>query len=253
MNNLPYPNFGLVLTGGGAKGAYQAGALQYIAELGLIPNIIAGTSIEKLLKETVDISELKKGIELWVTVFPALKIPGLDYEWIIDLIRAKMGTDAHWICAQDCHNSETLYNLLLASSALPLAFPSRKVNDKKYIDGGLADNIPIRALKNRGCQNIIVIHLRNGLVWNRSDFAEQTIIEIRPEKPINKAETLLGLVDTWLDFSSERIAELKQRGYEDAKRCLIPITETFMVVKEQRNIQKSLINSTQMLIDNLPL
>lgn len=39
---------GLVLTGGGAKGAYQVGALQYIAELGLEPQIIAGTSIGAL-------------------------------------------------------------------------------------------------------------------------------------------------------------------------------------------------------------
>lgn len=31
------PLFGLVLAGGGAKGAYQAGALMYLAEIGFEP------------------------------------------------------------------------------------------------------------------------------------------------------------------------------------------------------------------------
>jgi NTE family protein len=40
---------GLVLVGGGAKGAYQAGALKYLAEETAIePQIIAGTSIGAL-------------------------------------------------------------------------------------------------------------------------------------------------------------------------------------------------------------
>ena len=42
------PKFGLVLAGGGAKGAYRVGALKYIAELGIVPQIIAGISIGAL-------------------------------------------------------------------------------------------------------------------------------------------------------------------------------------------------------------
>ncbi|GEM_PF-623660 len=332
MNKLNHPSFGLVLTGGAAKGAYQVGALKYIAEIGLIPDIIAGTSIgalngavlassdsfndgvtrlelvwkklgneiilrpnsnkiletisyasqlfapnfkhwliqfltyqgllkdntaifdpepiEKLLRETVNLSDLKMGIELWVTVFPSLNIPGLSYDWMIDLIRSQMGVDAHWFCTQDCQDQETLYNLLLASSALPFAFPSRQVNGKYYIDGGLADNVPVRALKNRGCQNIIVIHLHNGVTWNRHDFPQQTIIEIRPEKPINKSENPLDIIDTYLDFTQERITDLKQRGYEDAKKCLETIIETFITVKSQRKTQELLINSTEKLLND---
>ena len=39
---------GLVLAGGGAKGAYQAGAVKYLAEIDFVPHIIAGTSIGAL-------------------------------------------------------------------------------------------------------------------------------------------------------------------------------------------------------------
>lgn len=327
---------GLVLTGGGAKGAYQVGALQYIAELGLEPQIIAGTSIgalngavlsscrpfpyavqrlnqlweqlskaeilrintgtvlrtfsyatqaftptlrgwlldfliteglmqnssaifdpapiEQLLREAVNPGELRRGIELWVTVFPSLKIPALGYDWLVDLIRARTGTDAHWLCIQDCTDDETVYKLLLASAALPLAFPSREVNGQSYIDGGLADNVPLRALAKRGCKNVIVIHLKNGAAWNRHDFPEQTVIEIRPEQRIEKSDTpIIGKIDSYLDFSSERIAELKKRGYEDAKRCLTPIMEVFITVKDQRESHNSLVNSTQRLLNDPPL
>ncbi len=332
---LVNPQLGLVLTGGGAKGAYQVGALKYIAELGLEPQIIAGTSIgalngavlsayrpfpyavqrlnqlweqlgkakilrpntgavlrsfsyatqtftptlrgwlldflvaegfmqdssaifdpapiEELLREAVKPDELRRGIELWVTVFPSLKIPGLGYDWLVDFIRARTGTDAHWLCIQDFTDDE-IYNLLLASAALPLAFPSRKVNGKSYVDGGLADNVPLRALAKRGCKNIIVIHLKNGAAWNRHDFPEQTVIEIRPSEGIEKSDTLIiGKINSYLDFSSERIAELKKRGYEDAKRCLIPIMEVFRTVKDQRQSHNSLVNSTQRLLNEPPL
>lgn len=330
------PKFGLVLAGGGAKGAYQAGALKYLAELGLVPQIIAGTSIgalngavlashtpfpeavsqlsqmwqqlgessilrpntgtvwqtfsyaaqtfvptlrewllnflveeglikdrsavfdpapiEELLKESVNPANFSTGIELWVTVFPSLKIPGLGYDWLIDLVRARTGTDAHWLRVQDFTDDETIYNLLLASAAIPLAFPSRKVNGKAYVDGALADNVPLKALAARGCTHAIVIHLGNGTAWSRHDFPEQTILEIRPEKPIDSSDRLLiGSISSLLDFSCDRLYELQQHGYADAERCLEPIIQTLIATKNQRHTHDALANSTQMLLEDLPL
>ncbi len=330
------PKFGLVLTGGGAKGAYQVGALKYLAELAIVPQIIAGTSIgalngavlashapfseavnrlsrmweqlgnapilrpntgtvlqtfsyaaqtfvptlrewvldflvqeglikdrsaifdpapiEQLLRESVDPANFSNGIELWVTVFPSLKIPGLGYDWLIDFVRARTGTDAHWLRIQDFTKHETIYNLLLASAAIPLAFPSRKVDGKAYVDGALADNVPLKALNARGCTQAIVIHLGNGSVWNRQQFPEQTVIEIRPEKPINSSDNLLlSPIHSLLDFSSDRIYELQQRGYDDAKRCLEPILQTLITTKNQRHSHDALVTSTQRLLEDSPL
>lgn len=36
---------GLVLSGGGEKGAYQVGALRYLVEKGIDPDIITGVSV----------------------------------------------------------------------------------------------------------------------------------------------------------------------------------------------------------------
>jgi len=311
------PQIGLVLAGGGAKGAYQTGAVRYLAEIGLQPQIIAGTSIgalngailaantsfdyavelldriwtklgetgvikphqdiaisalnqaakafiptfrhwlvdfaiqtgisnqdkalldsqpiETMLREAVNSSELRNGIELWATVFPSLKIPGLDYDWLLDIIRSQIGTKAQWLCVQDCQNDETLYNLLLASAAIPFAFPQRKVNGQYYVDGALGDNIPLGALASRGCSHAIVIHLDDSAIWDRHDFPKQTVIEIRPSKLVKKSDfPLIGEIHSLLDFSPENIANLKLIGYQDAKSCLEPILNTLVTVKQQR-------------------
>lgn len=333
------PTFGLVLAGGGAKGAYQAGVLNYIAETPLRPHIIAGTSIgalngavlassgnfleavnrlnelwdklgeaniicphagtvetvasyvaksavptfaewvvrflevsgiieghncifdpepiENFLKEAVNPNRLRTGIELWVTAFPALQIPGIDYDILLaamDLFRAQMGTKVHWLRVQDCTDDETLYALLLASAAIPLAFPKRTVNGRSYVDGGLADNVPLGALAARGITHAIVIHLQNGSIWDRHNFPDQTIIEIRPVDAIEKVNfPVLGGLTTLLDFDSERISLLKKRGYQDAKYHLEPIFQTLSTVQNQQDAQASLVSNTQRLLDDEPL
>lgn len=333
------PKFGLVLAGGGAKGAYQAGALQYIKEIKLSPHIIAGTSIgalngavlassptfsegvdrvndlwrklgkanilclnvgtgariasyiaesafptfsdwilafleeaeiveradcifdprpiEAFLREAVIPSQLKHGIELWVTVFPALQIPGIDYDIltsVLDLFRAQMGVKAHWLRVQDCDDDEALYDLLLASAAIPFAFPKRVIKEQSYVDGGLADNVPLGALATRGVTHAIVIHLENGSVWNRHNFPDQTVIEIRPTNLIDKINSpVIGGLDAVLDFSYERICLLQERGYQDAKHYLAPIMRTLRVTEEQRLTQASLICNTEKLFNDEPL
>lgn len=327
---------GLVLVGGGAKGAYHVGALRYLAELDFMPDIIAGTSIgvlngaiiaespdlncavqrlqklwknignsrilsvkdsaalrvanygakvflphlrqwlstlqvkeqvenehhtvfdpepiEQFIRQAIDIDELRQGRDLWVTVFPSLQIPFLDYGLLLDLVRAKTGTSAQWLRAQDYPNDEELLNLLLASAAIPLAFPHREVNGQPYIDGALADNVPIKPLIDQECTHIIVIHLQNASVWDRTQFPEQTIIEIRPQQKINPLDVpIVGRVNALLDFSASRIAILQEAGYVDAKNAIEPILKTLQTARSQTQAQTSLIESTQNLIDDLPI
>jgi NTE family protein len=331
----PY-KLGLALTGGGAKGAYQAGALAYLAEIDLKPQIIAGTSIgalngaiiaandnfkagverlnelwaelgdtpilkfnpetiveiaelahhafvptiyhclkaysasnkvlgdgfafldptpiEKLLKKSLDVEALRQGTELWVTAFPSLNLPLINYNLILNFVRAKIGQDVHWFCVQDYPDTEAIYNILLASAALPMIFPSRSVDGKQYVDGGLAAHVPIQGLIDQGCTHIVIIHLRNGDIWNRHNYPNQTILEIRPQQIINKSNSaLFGSVQTFTDFSLARITDLRQRGYQDAKRCLEAVMHTFQGVNAQRKASDSLSQSTRRLLDDLPL
>lgn len=339
---MNYPNqftVGLVLVGGGAKGAYQVGALKYLDEIGLNPHIIAGTSIgalngavlvsngtfsqsvqrldqlwtdlgeaeilrpnsglmkplisyglqstvpifrewmlsflyeiglledtksifnpapiENFLRQAVKPDLLRKGTELWITAFPSLNIPYIDNDLLvaaIDFFRSRTGTKADWLCVQDCDDDDTLYNTILASAAIPLAFPKRQVNGKKYVDGALAENVPLGALAARGCTHAIVIHLENGSTWDRYEFPNQTIIEIRPEQSMNQSNAfLIGEGSALLNFSPQRISELKREGYTDAKRCMDNIIRTFTSMEDQRTSRNALISSTQCLVEDDPI
>ncbi|NEQ34847.1 MAG: patatin-like phospholipase family protein [Okeania sp. SIO3I5] len=295
---------GLVLAGGGAKGAYEAGALRYLAEINFAPHAIAGTSIgalngaviasypdfsvaveqlnvlwdklgsekvlhlnpgktgldrdkvslfnpdpiEKLLKQAVKPAAIRSGKELWVAVFPALKIPGINYDHLLGMVRVLAGSSAKWLRVQDCGDDELLYSLLLASAAIPFAFPPREINGKYYVDGALGDNVPLGALSKEGCTHAIVIHLENAGTWNRDDFPEQAIIEIRPTQSLNKNQALIaGDITSMLDFSSERISQLKKLGYQDAKYCLEPILKSFTSLSELRLQDDILRNQTEEL------
>ncbi|WP_202807222.1 hypothetical protein [Synechocystis sp. PCC 7509] len=56
-----------------------------------------------------------------------------------------------------------------------------------------------------------------------------------------------------LDFRSDRIYELQQQGYSDTERCLKPIIQTLITTKNQRLTHDALANSTQSLLEDLPL
>lgn len=49
--------------------------------------------------------------------------------------------------------------MLTASSALPVFFPVLQIDNQWIADGGTADNLPIKALLDKGCTRIFVIHL----------------------------------------------------------------------------------------------
>lgn len=340
MKLLNNSKIGLVLTGGGAKGAYQIGVLKYLAEINFEPEIITATSIgalhggilcsysslkegvnhleqiwhqledielikpnhsaviktlsygvktlnphftewtmnllenlgviknhnsifdpeplETLVRENINFDKiLSSNRELWVKVFPAWKIPGVDYDLIfnlIDLFRAKTGVKSEWLKLQDCQDIDTIYNLLLASAAIPLAFPQKSVNGKFYSDGSLDGEIPIKPLIDRGCTHIIIVHLSNGAKFDRSNYPQQTIIEIRPEEIINSFNTaIVGDLNSLFDFSSNRINSLKQRGYQDAKNNLEKIINTLNIQYQQKKAEDLMINSTLKLLNDLPL
>lgn len=309
---------GLVLAGGGAKGAYQSGVVKYLAEIDFAPLMIAGTSIgalngailasgtsfkqaadrlwqlwkelgeaniinwqlfkyplhslaqylhlsqedaslcdpnplDKFLRYAINPQQLRAGIELWVAAFPSahnfLPSPqkaGQIVPTIGNAITSFFGQSAEYIHVQLAKTDEEIYQTLLASAAIPLAFKSRKVDDKHYVDGWLGDNVPLQALANRGCTHAIVIHLGNGELWNRHDFPNQTIIEIRPTED-------MGGLNKLLDFSPERIQLLQNRGYQDTKRCLEPILQTLIIERSRQESFARLQETSKRLRDDPPV
>lgn len=130
-----------------------------------------------------------------------------------------------------------LKDYLLATSTLP-GFKITKIENKKYLDGGLYDNIPIDLAKRRGYKNIIVIDI-SGLgfirkinidgtntiyIKNSSDTGN--IIDFNPS--ISKRNITMGYLDT-----------LKVFGQIDGIEYFISNKNKEKIVKEILAILKS--------------
>lgn len=102
-----------------------------------------------------------------------------------------------------------LINYLLASSALP-GFEQPEIGGKKYIDGGVYDNIPYSMAKQRGYKNIIVSDISGLGVRRKMDITGTQTVYIKNsinmggvldfDKQFLKDYTYLGYLDTLKTF-----------------------------------------------------
>lgn len=77
---------GLVLEGGGAKGAYEVGACKALEELGIEINGVVGTSIGAINGAMIAQGDLEKAYELWYNLTPSniLDVNDNDFRKIVD-------------------------------------------------------------------------------------------------------------------------------------------------------------------------
>jgi NTE family protein len=83
--------YGLVLEGGGARGAYQIGACKALQELGLQIGAVTGTSVGALNAAMVVQGDIDKTWHLWENISPA-RILAVDEERLLELRRQHLNT-----------------------------------------------------------------------------------------------------------------------------------------------------------------
>ncbi len=105
-----------------------------------------------------------------------------------------------------------LVDYLIASATFPI-FPPKEIAGKKYIDGGVYNNLPVNLLA-------------------RGGFKKQLVIRTNPaakkpkiKEPINGDLDLFFLIPDnelarVMEFTSSKVAELAERGREDARRAM---------------------------------
>src|SRR6056297_56655 len=77
-------NYGLVLEGGGAKGAYHIGAAKALAELDIKIGGISGTSVGALNGAMLIQDDLEKAYNLWYNIKPS-KVYEINDNYFQDL------------------------------------------------------------------------------------------------------------------------------------------------------------------------
>ena len=120
---------------------------------------------------------------------------------------------------------EGLLNDFLLASAYLWGFKREPLHGKKYMDGGIFNNLPMGSVVKRGYENIIAIRIY-GPGWEpRVNLPDgTTVYEIAPR---------VGL-GSILEFRSERSCQNMKIGYYDAKRLLYGLIGQIYYIEQTR-------------------
>src|SRR6266446_9184035 len=135
----------LVLSGGGARGAYEVGVLRYV--LGkLIPwrNLHQGVSDRRVLGVTVSATDVETG---HTVVF-------IETEHESHRLVSSGDRAIDWTAVRLTPQHA------LASAAIPIIFPTVRVAGRIYSDGSLRQNTPIAPALKLGAGRVLVVGLR---------------------------------------------------------------------------------------------
>lgn len=242
---------GLVLQGGGGKGAYQAGAFQALYEMGFTDKIIkvAGSSVgalnaclfaypdkdiakeiwhnisnSQILTEDLDLIDFKEGlfsrqglIDTMDGYLDLSLISGSKTGLYATVTKYNDDSDtegeAVYVLLNGLEN-EMIKKVLLASSCMPIIYEPVEINGKKYRDGGLTDNLPIEPLYECGIREFIVILLDKDADVPEYRYPDAKFFVIRP------TVNLGDLFDGTLDFSSKGAKIRYEIGYKDTLRYI---------------------------------
>ncbi|MBE3592916.1 MAG: patatin-like phospholipase family protein [Thermoanaerobacter sp.] len=253
--------YGVVLEGGGARGAYQIGVYKALIEEGIEVGGIAGTSVGALNGAVLVQGDFEKAYELWYDIsyskvikaedeeIEKLKKGKLEREDILLLVQRLKGIIGDGglditplrnllqevidedkirrsgkdfgivtVSLSDLKPLELyiedipqgkLVDYFMASAYLPV-FKREKIDGKKYIDGGIYNNLPANLLMDKGYKDLIVIKTGSFGIVRKVDFKGLNVLVISPK------EDLGGI----LDFDKNLSRYNLKLGYFDDLKAL---------------------------------
>lgn len=171
------PKIGLVLGGGGAKGAATIGVLEVMEEANVKVDYIAGTSIGALIGglyasgySTKELEDLILSQE-WETILSGSKIERLiatllekHHKFLIS------DTDIPFRCVAVDYDKMTevvlskgpLAKAMRASMSIPGIYPPVEWGNSRLVDGGMINNLPVNVARDMGADVVIAIDLQQG-------------------------------------------------------------------------------------------
>ena len=247
--------YGLVLAGGGVRGAYQIGVWKALKELKIKVSAVSGVSIgavngalfvqgsktkaERLWNKIAigDIISLPKEMENDENLFKVknlMKIAkeiysnnGLDMSPLENLLNEIVDEDkirnseidfgiATFSLSEKSENYYFIKDIpygklteyLMASACFP-GFKARTIDEKKFIDGGVSNNMPINMLLEKGIENIIAIDVKGVGFYRTFNLAGKNVINIKCSRPQTGT----------FDFDRDGIRKSIQDGYYDCMKA----------------------------------
>lgn len=208
------PDLGIALAGGGAFGAAHVGVLQVLAERGIRPGIVTGTSSGALVGSAyaagLDAGEIERiarrfrwnRIARW-SLQPRWGL--LDTHAVTEAIHRLLDEDPRiedlprrfGAVATDLRTRDAvvidrgpLSAALRATIAVPGLLPPVRLGGRLLADGGMVDNVPHAAARKLGAERVVVVHLHakwenvrmmRTVTRTAALAADRTVLLVRPE------------------------------------------------------------------------
>ncbi|ROS23846.1 patatin-like phospholipase family protein [Cellulomonas sp. PhB150] len=185
---------GLVLGGGGVRGAVQVGMLRALFEAGIVPDTIVGTSIGAINGAAVahdpTIAVVDRLVEAWASPAAAaiygdswpkqlrrlarsrthLNDPAPLRALLVDMLgedptfeglQVPLAVTAASIerAAERWFDSGPLIPAVLASSSVPGILPATEIDGEHFVDGGIVNSIPLGEAIRRGATRVYVLQV----------------------------------------------------------------------------------------------
>lgn len=262
---------GFVLSGGGPLGALQVGALHALFDRDIRPDLAVGTSVGALNATWLAMDPTTTGVATlersWRNMKEGDLFPGGRFRasWARMLVRGNRVFENSGLRktiettlgparfedtqiplavtateletgAEMLFTSGPVLEPLLASTAMPGIFPPVEIDGRNYIDGGVANNVPIAPAAGLGATTIYVMnstsHTRQRRPLNRPmDYLLHAFTLARAQRltlelaHFSDKVRLVMLPTVTLDFfvpfaSMEHTSRLIQMSYEQTTRFL---------------------------------
>lgn len=182
-----------VLPSGANMGAVQVGMLRALVERHVYPDVIVGSSVGAVNGAGFADDPTPRGIDrlehVWCTLDPRDLLPRRRVSSAVALTRRGEGihptnglrrtiarvltastfeelkTPLHCVATEVLHAREAWFDsgplpdVVLASAALPAVYPAVEIDGRRYMDGGVLVDVPIRRAAELGARTLYVLGL----------------------------------------------------------------------------------------------
>jgi len=237
----------IVLSGGGAKGAYQIGLWKALNHLNIKYDIVTGTSIGAMNGMMMVQKDYLKSVILWKNIsyeklyenFDMSKDININY--IDKIVKGGIDTSKIKKLIENNYNHKKIYNskikfgvvvfdldnkekkyitkdntdknklkdYILASATCYPVFKPTIIDNIKYIDGGYYDNLPINLAIELGADEVIAVDL---LPISIKQKVLDKSVDIKYITPSSK-------LDSFLKFESDITKKMIIQGYNDTMKA----------------------------------
>lgn len=181
----------LVLSGGGARGAYHVGVTKALKDLNFPIDLVCGTSVGALIAAMIVQGDVERLVDIWWNldpnqvykrnsklkflfsfqmkyVYPYFSSEPLEKLIFKNIYPERIQRSDKKLIITACNQTlrrlvrftNTFENLplaLLASASIPIAYPPVLMSGFEFVDAGVIDNVPLKPAIEEGADKIIVV------------------------------------------------------------------------------------------------